>query len=852
MNFFLLLAAVGLIVFIMLKGRIITPLDKSFRNAPKKEPSRLAQVLPWSIQVAPDVVLNKNGSFMAVIAYRGKDVDSEEENVEIQIRRKLNRAIMQLDGEWGLMFDVHHFLMPEPDYDFIPNAPVSNLFHNLREEQYSHKNQSLMELKGFLVVSLMLKKDTHKKLRKFTGNSNIDISRTKEIEQFRRQVREFRDQIEMQFESIQLLEHDRLRTYLHNTITDTPKSSVIGNPDGVDFLDQSLSDSGLNTIDQKVGKKHVRVLNIKGFPAETTVSLLDTLSMLDIPYRWTSRLIRFSREDSLAFAKKVKKEWFNQRGDTASHLKEMAGMGNRAADSESFLNRDEEALDFANDADAAQTMIQKNQGLFGYWVGNIVLMHEDTAVLDEWVETIQRQFNYYEMLFNEETLNFTEAWLGTIPGNFHYNPRAYPIGTPYFVDLSCVTGKWTGEEVNHVNDHVLDYTLMTNSDGALPFRFSPFFGDVGHMLVVGPTGMGKSTLLQTINQAFLRYPDSVVISFDKDYSAIQSCLGNNGAHYDISIDGTGLSFQPLRELENDSDRAFGISWIEGLILDAGVKVTPLLTDDVRQAIYALSNEPKEMRTLSNFAALCQNNDIKQILKPFTTQHKETGQFASVLDSNNEHIDSNCRWITFETSHLMQHPRLIAPVFRYLFHKLKRMFDGRPIHLPIDEGWKFLKDPQFVEQFEEWLRELRKRTVCVTLATQEPDGIKDHPLFPVISTSMKTKIFLPNDEAENPEPKKTYKEFGLNDRQIEIIANAQPKREYYLVQPNGCRLFNLGLDDVSLAFVGGVNKKNTELCKHLQAEVPKEEFAEHYLEHKGFPDYAELLRNVREQTSNVAA
>ena len=201
---------------------------------------------------------------------------------------------------------------------------------------------------------------------------------------------------------------------------------------------------------------------------------------------------------------------------------------------------------------------------------------------------------------------------------------------------------------------------------------------------------------------------------------------------------------------------------------------------------------------------------------------------------------------------MQHPRLIAPVFRYLFHKLKGMFDGRPIIMPIDEGWKFLKDPQFVEEFEEWLRELRKRTVCVVLATQDPDGIKDHPLFPVINTSMKTKIFLPNDEANTPEQKKTYQDFGLNDTQIEIIADAQPKLEYYLVQPNGCRLFNLALDPVSLQFVAGVSPENTALCKRLQQDFRREEFAEQYLEHKGFSEYAELLRNAREANETAAA
>lgn len=45
----------------------------------KKIHDSLSDVLPWAALVAPEVVLNKDGSFLAVIRYRGPDLDSSTE-----------------------------------------------------------------------------------------------------------------------------------------------------------------------------------------------------------------------------------------------------------------------------------------------------------------------------------------------------------------------------------------------------------------------------------------------------------------------------------------------------------------------------------------------------------------------------------------------------------------------------------------------------------------------------------------------------------------------------------------------------------------------------------------------------
>ncbi|MDX1996076.1 MAG: hypothetical protein SF066_00025, partial [Thermoanaerobaculia bacterium] len=62
---------------------------------------------------------------------------------------------------------------------------------------------------------------------------------------------------------------------------------------------------------------------------------------------------------------------------------------------------------------------------------------------------------------------------------------------------------------------------------------------------------------------------------------------------------------------------------------------------------------------------------------------------------------------------------------------------------------------------------------------------------------------PNPAAREPAVADAYRAFGLNERQIEILSTATPKRDYYLVSPDGCRVFTLDLGEKALGVLGRV-------------------------------------------------
>src|ERR1041384_4922437 len=114
---------------------------------------------------------------------------------------------------------------------------------------------------------------------------------------------------------------------------------------------------------------------------------------------------------------------------------------------------------------------------------------------------------------------------------------------------------------------------------------------------------------------------------------------------------------------------------------------------------------------------------------------------------------------------------------------------------------FLRRTFSHSRIREWLKVLRKKNVAVLFATQSLADIAGSVIAPAIIESCPQRIFLPNDRAIEPQSYGIYERFGLNARQIELVATAAPKRDYCLQSRRGNRLFQLGLGPIALALCG---------------------------------------------------
>jgi type IV secretion system protein VirB4 len=311
-----------------------------------------------------------------------------------------------------------------------------------------------------------------------------------------------------------------------------------------------------------------------------------------------------------------------------------------------------------------------------------------------------------------------------------------------------------------------------------------------------------------------------------------------GAHHELGAADhdvePALAFQPLRRIHEAGERSWAAEWLSGLLEHEKVPVTPEIKDAIWSALLSLASAPPDERTLTGLSLLLQSNKLKAALQPYTLE----GPFGALLDAAEDRLalaDVHC----FETETLMGQPGAVPPVLSCLFHRLEEQFDGRPTLLLLDEAWLFLDNPLFSARIREWLKTLRKKNVAVLFATQSLADIQGSSIAPAIIESCPQRIFLPNDRAIEPQARAAYEGFGLNDRQIELIARATPKRDYYLQSRRGNRLFDLALGHIALALCGASDPESQRLIDRLLADGDRDEFLARFLDARGL-DWAAAL------------
>lgn len=792
----------------------------------RKTTTGLSDYLPWACLAAPGVVLNKDGSFQRTIRYRGPDLDSATEPELVSVMARLNNILKRFGEGWALFFEAER--IPANAY---PGARFGDAASWLVDEERraAFQTETAHHESRYYLTFLYLPPPeragrAEKLLYERAEGDGAETDAFAQLEWFETETdRAFEMLASILPEAEALNDQDTL-TYLHGIISN--KRHAVAVPAVPTHLDAVLCDTPLfGGVEPKLGDDHLRILTVLGFPNATTPGLLDTLNDLGFAYRWTTRWIALDKANANKHLTKLRRQWFSKRKSVGAVIREV--MFNRET---TLVDPDAEAK--ALDADDALQELGSDDVAFGYMTTTIVVADPDPRHANEKLLAVERIVNGRGFTTIRETLNAVEAWLGSLPGNPYANVRQPIVHSLNLAHLMPVSAVWAGPASNrHLNAPPL---MLTETRGSTPFRLDLHIGDVGHTLIVGPTGAGKSVLLSLLAMQFRRFIGAQVAIFDRGRSARAAVLAMNGESIELGLEGS-LALQPLARIDEPGEMAFALEWVTGLLINEGLKVTPEIKDAVWTALKSLASAPKSERTLTGLAVLVQSSAVISALQPYTLD----GAYGRLLDGASETLKSS-DVLHFEMESLMQHKALVPPVLTYLFHRLEARFDGRPTLLILDEAWTFLDDPLFAARIREWLKTLRKKNVAVVFATQSLADIERSSIAPAIIESCMTRIFLPNDRALEPQALSVYTRFGLNDRQVQILSTATPKRDYYAQTARGNRLFELGLGDVALAFCGSSSPDDQRLIDKVLAQDAADGFADAFLRAKGLPWAAQLL------------
>ncbi len=790
---------------------------------------RLADHLPWAALVAPGIVLNKDGSFQRTLRFRGPDLESATEAELVSACARANNVLKRFGTGWALFFEAERReAAAYPDSAF-PDA-ASWLVDQERRAAFLAEGEHYESRYHLTLVWLPPADSSDAAGRSLVERPEAEMGRDwrAALASFIAETDRALDLFSGFMPEIHALDDAETLTFLHGTIS-TRRHSVAA-PETPIYLDGLLADTPLTGgLEPMLGQAHIRTLSVIGFPNMSRPGILDALNHQGFAYRWVTRLIALDKSDATKVLTRLRRQWFNKRKSITQLLREV--MYNQPV---ALLDSD--ADNKVVDADQALQELGGDHVAFGYLTTTITVSDADRGRVEDKVRQVERIVNGLGFNTIREGVNAVEAWLSSLPGHAYANVRQPLVHTLNLAHLMPLSSVWAGPPRNaHLDGPPL---LYAQTSGSTPFRLSTHVGDVGHMLVVGPTGAGKSVLLALIALQFRRYTDSQVYIFDKGFSARGAVLAMGGAHHALGLGadaGETLAFQPLRRIDHATERSWAAEWIAALLAHDKVSVTPEVKDQIWSALLSLASAPPEERTLTGLALLLQSNALRTALGAYTLE----GPYGRLLDAAEQNLafaDVQC----FETEALMGQAGVVAPVLTYLFHRLEERFDGRPTLLILDEAWIFLDHPLFAARIREWLKVLRKKNVAVLFATQSLADIASSSIAPAIIESCLQRVLLPNDRAIEPQGREAYARFGLNDRQIELVSRATPKRQYYLQSAGGNRLFELGLGPIALALCGASDPASQQRIDALLAEHGPTDFAARFLAELGLGWAAELL------------
>ncbi|MDI6834995.1 MAG: conjugal transfer protein TrbE [Rhizobiaceae bacterium] len=793
---------------------------KSFRHS---GPS-FADLMPYAGLVDNGVILLKDGSLMAGWYFAGPDSESSTDAERNEVSRQINAILSRLSSGW--MIQVEAVRVPTGDYPAEDDChfpdPVTRAIDAERRAHFQ-KERGHFESRHALILTWLPPEPRRSGLTRYVYSDTASRSAThadKALESFLTSIREI-EQYLMNVVSIRRMmtreaqervgfrvaRYDELFQFIRFCITG--ENHPVRLPEIPMYLDWLVTAELQHGLTPLVENRFLGVVAIDGLPAESWPGILNSLDLMPLTYRWSSRFVFLDAEEARAKIERTRKKWqqkvrpfFDQLFQTQSR------------------SVDQDALTMVAETEDAIAEASSQLVAYGYYTPVIVIFDEQQARLQEKCEAIRRLIQAEGFGARIETLNATDAFLGSLPGVSYANIREPLINTRNLADLIPLNSVWSGSPTAPCPFYPPGSPpLMQVASGSTPFRLNLHVDDVGHTLIFGPTGSGKSTLLALIAAQFRRYSQAQVFAFDKGGSMLPLTLGLDGDHYQIGGDigpsaereGRALAFCPLAELSTDGDRAWAAEWIETLVALQGVTITPDYRNAISRQIGLMAES--RGRSLSDFVSGVQMREIKDALHHYTVD----GPMGQLLDAEEDGLALSA-FQCFEIEELMNMgERNLVPVLTYLFRRIEKRLTGAPSLIILDEAWLMLGHPVFRDKIREWLKVLRKANCAVVLATQSISDAERSGIIDVLKESCPTKICLPNGAAREPVTREFYERIGFNERQIEIVATALPKREYYVVSSEGRRLFDMALGPVALSFVGASGKEDLKRIRALHSE-----------------------------------
>jgi hypothetical protein len=600
---------------------------------------------------------------------------------------------------------------------------------------------------------------------------------------------------------------------------------IAADPEEPVFLSHLLSSPVTLRPDLFLGNRYVGVTAVRGYPRLLFPAMLDCLRYLPIEFRYVVRIMPYSMPQASEQLTQVSRQ----------HLLATLGLG-------LFLNRGGHAEEEATPAlwrhQVREARIAAQAGeAFCSVLPQIVVYAQSPQERDEALRAIGVALEQRGIQAKAETqVNRFHAYLASLPGECDANEVRYARASLRGAARLCaLTSTWHGPE-HHPDPRFRDEDMpltMVSTAAREPFRLFLHVGGVGHTLIVGRTGRGKSVLLRALENAHLsRYRGARVVAFDIGRSAYEYAKAIEGHHSTLRL-GEGPRIAPLLGLDNPMQFDDLFSWLITFTeVWSGRACNVKELEDMRYALQGVREAiPARDRRLSDLGRLVQTPELRSIFEQAR---------GSLLDAAHDAFafaDDGVPYWCFEIGELgLDNPRWTVPTILALQRRALAEFargDSTPTLVTVDEGARALKIPKMQDFAERIQREGRKNRVQFTFATQGVGEIVRSPIRDVLIEQTVTKIAMANRDANGDVIRREYLEVGFSPDDVETIATMG---EYDILIRNeyGVQVVRLDPGAAELSIYGGAGNEDCEIVDAYIRRFGAGAWVDPYLTDNGRP------------------
>lgn len=327
------------------------------------------------------------------------------------------------------------------------------------------------------------------------------------------------------------------------------------------------------------------------------------------------------------------------------------------------------------------------------------------------------------------------------------------------------------------------------------YHYDLFAGDVGHTLILGATGSGKSFALNFLLVEALKYgPRVLILDLGGSYRWLTRFVG--GRYLELVPGGVEptLRLQPFSLPATTRTFQFLTGWVLRLLKLGGYEADGADTSEIRARIEDLYALGSERRTLGVLAG-----SLPAAMWPAFSRWTEGGAWGAFFDNAPANSpDLAFRdWQVIDLAGAAEHADLCEAALAYLLERMRLEIEdpteaARLKLMVVDEAWRYLADPAVLAYLAEAAKTWRKKNAALVLATQSAIDVTGAPGAAALLESIPTKLFLANPEL----PDEAGALFRLNDSEVARIRELTPKRELYLRRPDEAAVLRLAVDPES--------------------------------------------------------